>query len=55
MTTNILTYQYKMGTCSLNDLIRLVKEKELTEEDFFEITRLNYQGLIKSREGKQKE
>ena len=55
MTVNILEYQYKMGTCSLSDLIRLVKEKELTEEDFFEITRLNYQGLIKSREEKQEE
>lgn len=39
---DIITYKWNEGVYSLQDMIILVKYNNLTPEDFFEITRLDY-------------
>lgn len=46
-STNIITYKWNSGVYSLEDLIILVKYNKLTQKQFFEITRINYEGLLK--------
>ena len=38
----ITTYKWEEGVYSLQDMVILVKYKQLTPEQFFEITRYNY-------------
>ena len=40
---------YENGAYSLKDLCNLVTNKIITEADFFHITRLNFQGVMKSK------
>lgn len=47
---NVITYKYKEGNYSLEDLMILVQFERLTPEQFFEITRFNYEGLLRSRD-----
>ena len=51
MEDNKILIQHKWicGIYSLNDMIGFVKDGTLTKGDFFEITRYNYDGIIKSR------
>lgn len=49
MNIEIIKYQYTLGVYSLNDLIKLVKEKQITEKDFFEITRKYYWAVLKTQ------
>ena len=43
----LIKYKWDMGIYSLEQIIRLVKNKILTKQDFFYITRFNYNGLIR--------
>lgn len=47
---NIIEYKYKMGAYSLETLVDKVKNKELTQDEFFSITRKNYQGFRRVQE-----
>lgn len=47
---NIINYKWNNGVYSLKDLIILVEYKKITQKQFFEITRINYKGLIKIKE-----
>ena len=38
----LITYKWNQGLYSLNDLVILVKYKQLTPEQFFKITRYDY-------------
>lgn len=42
----LTTYKWEQGVYSLNDMMILVKYKQITPEDFFEITRYNYDSLL---------
>ena len=44
---NLITYKWHEGVYSLEDLLILVKYKKLTPDEFFDLTRLNYEGLLK--------
>ena len=46
----ILKYIWEQGMLSLRKFFNMTTEGTLTEEEFFIITRYNYQGLKKSRE-----
>ena len=45
-----LKYMWEYGAYSLHEIFDMVKENKITEEDFNEITRYNYQGIKKLRE-----
>lgn len=46
---NIINYKWNNGVYSLKDLIILVEYKKITQKQFFEITRINYKGLIERK------
>ena len=46
----LLKYKWEYGVYSLKQIFDMVKENKITEEEFHEITRYNYQGIKKSRE-----
>jgi len=39
---SLITYKWESGVYDLEDLVKLVENEELTVDEFFEITRLNY-------------
>lgn len=39
---NIIKYKYNCGSYDIQDLEKFVEKQILTQEDFFEITRLKY-------------
>lgn len=41
----ILQYKWDTGVYGLEELSKLVQLKEITEKDFFEITRYNYKSI----------
>lgn len=41
----ILQYKWDTGVYGLEELSKLVQSKEITEKDFFEITRYNYKSI----------
>lgn len=41
----ILQYKWDTGVYGLKELSELVQLKEITEKDFFEITRYNYKSI----------
>ena len=43
---NLITYKWEGGVYSLEDMIVLVKYKQITPEKFFEITRYNYAAVV---------
>lgn len=43
----LINYKWQEGIYNLNYMLNLVKNKNITEEDFFDITRLNFNGVIK--------
>ena len=49
MTYTEIQYKYEMGVLSVDDMCDLVASRVLTKEEFFEITRLNYDGINKKR------
>lgn len=42
---NLITYKWNEGIYSLEDLKILVKYKKLSQEQFFEITRIKYAAI----------
>lgn len=46
---NIVQYKWSNGVYSLEDMMLLVKYKQITPEQFFEITRYDYEGVKKER------
>jgi len=46
----LIQHKWIHGIYSLKDMISFVKDGTLTKEDFFEITRYNYDGIMKSYE-----
>lgn len=41
----IIQYKYSTGALSIEDLVKMVEQNQLSEKEFFEITRKNYQGF----------
>ena len=48
----LITYKWNQGVYSLQDLLILVKYKNITPKQFFEITRFSYDSIIKEYENK---
>ena len=46
----LIQHKWIHGIYSLKDMIDFVKNGTLTKREFFEITRYNYDGIIKSHE-----
>ena len=51
MSKTLIEFYYQMGVYDLNKMIQLVKEEQITEKDFFDITRLNYKALVEKKKG----
>ena len=49
---SLIDYKWESGIYTLDYMLMLVQNKILTKEDFFQITRLNYDGVKKSRQYK---
>lgn len=43
----LIEYKWNHGVYELKDMIELVKNQRLTKQEFFDITRYNYDGVIK--------
>ena len=50
----LIKNKYEMGAYDLEDLLNMVENKIINKEEFFDITRFNYDGL-KSRIKKSKD
>lgn len=48
--TSLIKFYYKQGVYTLNELYYLVEINEITQEEFKEITSLDYEGIKKSRD-----
>lgn len=46
-TVNIIKYKWDYGVYSLADMMKKVKKGQITEEDFFNITRYHIDGIKK--------
>ena len=44
----IIMYKWECGVYNLQDLINLVKNNQITPQDFFKITRFNYVAIQKN-------
>ena len=51
MSKTLIEFYYQTGIYDLNKMIQLVKEEQITEKDFFNITRLDYKALIRKEKG----
>ena len=47
---NLITYKWEQGVYSLNDMIILVKYNQISPEEFFKITRYDYNVLTMKQE-----
>lgn len=45
----LIKNKWELGIYELVDMMNLVLENKITKQDFFEITRYNYDGIIKTR------
>lgn len=43
----LIEYKWNHGIYELKDMIELVKNQKITKQEFFDITRYNYDGVIK--------
>lgn len=50
MSKTLIEFYYQLGVYDVDKMIQLVKEKEISEQEFFEITRLHYKVLKKKKE-----
>lgn len=48
MSYDLIKYFYEMGVYSVQEMIKYVEDKTITEEEFHIITGYNYQGIKKS-------
>lgn len=42
---DLILYKWEQGIYELKDMIRLVQQKIISKEEFFEITRYNFDGV----------
>ena len=49
MSLELLQFLWDSGSYDLSNMIDLVLDKQITEEDFFEITRYNFRGLTDNK------
>ena len=42
----MIMYKWEHGVYNLQDLINLVKNNQITQQDFFKITRFNYAAAV---------
>ena len=45
----LIKHKWELGIYELVDMMNLVIENKITKQDFFEITRYNYDSIIKTR------
>ena len=45
---SLIAYKYRIGAYTLEDMIELVEKGFITKEDFFNITRYNFDGVKKT-------
>ena len=45
----LIKHKWELGIYELVDMMNLVIENKITKQDFFEITRYNYDGVLKTR------
>ena len=45
----MIMYKWENGVYNLQDLINLVKNNQITQQDFFKITRFNYAAVEKEK------
>ena len=43
---DIIKFKYEQGVYDLQDLLLLVEYKDITKQEFFEITRFKYESLV---------
>ena len=44
----LIEYKWNSGVYQLKDMIKLVEDQKLTKQEFFDITRYNYNGVTKN-------
>lgn len=44
---NLIRYKWESGVYRLKEMIELVKKEKITQQQFFDITRYNYNGVVK--------
>ncbi len=49
MSKTLIEFYYQLGVYDVDKMIQLVEKKEITEQQFFEITRLHYKVLKKKK------
>lgn len=47
----LIQYKYKNGVYGLEDMIKFVKQEIISKQQFFEVTRYNFDGVIKNYYG----
>ena len=47
---DLITYKWQHGVFPIEEMIRLVKNKTLSRQEFFTITRLDYDGVLRARD-----
>lgn len=45
----LIKHKWELGVYELADMMNFVLENKITKQDFFEITRYNYDSIIKTR------
>lgn len=55
MSLGLIKYYWESGSFSLKDMMLLVQKEIISQEDFFDITRLSYKGCMKDAAGAVKE
>ena len=43
---DLIQYKWEQGVYQLKDMVKIVQEKIITKEDFFNITRYNFDSII---------
>ncbi len=44
----LIEHKWKNGTYQLKDMVQLVRDKVITEQEFFYITRFNFYGVVET-------
>ena len=47
---NIIQYKWKCGIYQLKDMVELVRNQTINQEIFFDITRFNFDGIVKTHQ-----
>lgn len=52
---SLIKYKWESGVYTLKEMIQLVKQQELSQQQFFDITRYNYDNIKQSNKALKKE